>query len=244
MFISVLLVVGVTIVAATAFCVAKYVGIPIGKEKVSERLKNGDTFADTGFETYNLPETVHERQIRIIYVLSGEDISGIYLEILNYPRKQVHFLEIPRSTKVSVSDELYKELCTYSPTLPQYVKVSKLPSHFSSNFMFEGTTKVLSEMLGETVDCWITMEEKTFGLWCNKCITEGSRYSDEKLFEVFTTGIRDGKSNLDASESRMYYELYADCEFTDDGVISGEWDKTDYIIVTTKAMEEIEELKY
>lgn len=239
-----LLIVGATIVTAFVFGIAKKLNIPLGNDRLSVKLERGDVRPEeTITSNDDANPKVRARQIRMIYTLNDEKISGIYLEILNSPKKEVHFLEIPKSTKVSLSDELYKELVAYSPTLPQYVKVSKLDSHFSKTFRYEGMTKIFAETLNEPVDSWIAISEEVFRMWLKKGY-DVAQNSQDAFFNVFDTMISTGESSLDASESRMYYEIYRGCSFTDDGVVNGEWDKTDYVISTIAAKELIEELKY
>lgn len=244
--VTALILVAVTVVTAFVFAVAGRLGIPLGKDRLSEKLVRGDVSVESSAksaEEDSSKSLIRTRQLRIIYTLNDDKLSGIYLEILNSPRKEVHFLEIPKSTKVSISDGLYKELLSYSPTLPQYVKVSKLDSHFSKTYRFEGMTRIFSETLDETIDCWIAVDEDIYKLWLEKGYDYNGKSSDA-FFNVFDAMISNGECSLDASESRMYYEIYRDCTFTDEGVVNGEWDRTDYVIGTIAAKELIEELKY
>lgn len=243
-FVLALLLIGVTVVTTFVLGTAKKLNIPLGNDKLSERLLRGEIEPEMSSQiTEDNNGIVKSRSLRIIYTLNEEKITGLYLEILNSPKKAVHFLEIPKSSKVSVSDELYKELLSYSPTLPQFVKVSKLDSHFSKTYRFEGMAKVLSEALGENADCWVAMDEELFEMWMKKGYDKSGNNPDD-FFKVFDAITSKAESSLDASEARMYYEIYRDCTFENDGVVNGEWDKTDYIIGTIAAKELIEELKY
>lgn len=233
---------GITVVAATVFVVSRKLDIPIGGSRISEKIKQGEAINDSKNKDVN-DHLLRTRQLRMIYTLNEDKISGIYLEILNSPRKTVNFVEIPRSTKISISDELFKELQTYSPTLPQYVKVSKLDTHFSSDYRFEAMTKVFGETLEESIDCWIAVNEEIFEMWCNKGYSH-DEFHAEDFFNIFDKMYSEKLSSIDGSEYRMYYENYLDCEFLTIRVVPGDWEKTDYIIKETAARELVEELKY
>lgn len=238
-----LLVAGVTVVAATVFGVAKKLEIPLGADKVSSKLKKGEVTESAKSSDSDTDFLLRTRQLRAIYVMNGDKISSIYLEVLNSPRKKVSFVEIPRSTKISISDELFRDLQSYSPTLPQFVKVSKLDGHFSANYRFEGMTRVFSDTLGENIDCWIACSEELFEMWTCKGYMAGEFHADD-FFNIFDSMTDTKLCSIGQTESRMYYETYRDCEFSEPVVVPGDWEKTDYIISEITAKTLIEELKY
>lgn len=179
----------------------------------------------------------------MIYVMKDDKISAVYLEVLNSPRKKVSFVEIPRSAKISISDELFHDLQSYSPTLPQFVKVSKLEGHFSSNYRFDGMTRIFSDTLGQDIDCWIACEEELFDMWCRKGYM-AEEFHAEDFFNIFNSMTDTKLCSIETAESRIYYETYRECDFSEPIVVPGDWEKTDYIISEVTAKTLIEELKY
>ena len=227
--------------------IARHFGIPLGSERVSVLLKNNTTPAGWG-ETDAAPAeeipVIDQHRLRLIFVMQNDEISGIWLEALNYPGKEVHFFEIPRSARAELSNELYKDLLTYAPTLPQYVKLSKVENYFSKNYRFEALTRILSEATDEKIISWAAVDETLVSLWLNKGYADGETNYSSDFFNIFNSVTVNSKSNVDRKAAQVYYEAYADCVFTNDGVIPGSWDKTDYTITTLSAREALEGARY
>lgn len=227
--------------------IARHFGIPLGSDRVSVLLKNNTAPAEWE-ETDVTPAAdipvIDQHRLRLIFVMQNDEISGIWLEALNYPGKEVHFFEVPRSTRAELSNELYKELLTYAPTLPQYVKLSKVENHFSKNYRFEALTRILSEATDEKITSWMTVDETLASMWFNKGYANDETNLSSDFFNIFNSVTVNSKSNVDLKTAQVYYEAYADCLFSNDGVLPGTWDKTDYTITTLSARETLEGARY
>jgi len=72
-----------------------------------------------------LPEEI---PVTVYYIMEEDSkkISGIYVEVFPTADNTVYYLEIPADTKVTLSEELYKNLQAYAPELPQYLKLSNM----------------------------------------------------------------------------------------------------------------------
>ena len=222
-----------------------YIGIPLGDMKISSILKRNEVPVEwvNASENGELPEADPHR-LRVIYSIENDSISGIYLEVLNETKKTVSFFEVPGSTKIELSDDLYKELLTYAPTLPKYVKLSKLPGYFSESFRYKGMTKVIAEAVEEKIETIAVFDEKTFEQWKNKGDQAKAKENTEEFYDLFELCARSDLSGSSYAGNMMYFELYSGCEFLETKVIPGVWEKTDYYISGVSAREAVEGVRY
>ena len=240
-------VLGVIAFPVSILGIAGYLGIPLGSDKISTMLKKNTVPA--GWEetvvasAADIP-SIEPHRLRLILVMHDDEISEIYLEALNYPGGEVHFFEIPKSTKAELSNELYKDLLTYAPTLPQYVKLSKVENHFSKNYRFEALMRILSEATDEKITAWVAIDETLASFWMGKGYPGDDTDFSSDFFKIFDNFTSNSKSNVDQKTAQVYYEAYAACVFTKDGVIPGTWDKTEYSIGKVSAREALEGARY
>ena len=115
--------------------------------------------------------------------VSGE-INAIYLEVFQPGKEVVYYMEIPVQTKIKLSNELYQKLQTYSPELPQYLKLCKMAQGFSKEYALTGCNRILSELLGISLEHYVGANPETFKDWFTLLNSEQTK---EAFFEQYNT---------------------------------------------------------
>ncbi len=152
----------------------------------------------------------YKKEEPLITVLYGQEeisgeISAIYLEVFQPGKKVVYYMEIPVQTKIKLSDELYKKLQTYSPELPQYLKLSKMAQGFSKEYALTGCNRILSELLGISLEHYVGTNPEDLQDWFTLLKSE---HTKEEFFEQYNTWIGISTSDLSFKERWVYYESY------------------------------------
>ena len=135
----------------------------------------------------------------------SKEITEIYIEVFHPNRETIYYMEVPVQTKIMLSNELYKSLQTYSPDLPQYLKLSKMAEGFSKEYMFTGCNRILSELLGISLTHYVSGDEKALQHWM-KSVEEET--TSREFFERYTRWLEQSVSDLSSKERWMYYESY------------------------------------
>ena len=127
---------------------------------------------------------LEEQLLTVFYQqeLEEKEITAIYIEVF-YPSKEtIYYMEVPVDTKIMLSNELYKSLQTYSPDLPQYLKLSKMAEGFSKEYAFTGCNRILSELLGISLTHYVSGDETALQQWLKSLEEETTK---EKYFEQY-----------------------------------------------------------
>ena len=152
----------------------------------------------------------YKKEEPLITVLYGQEeisgeISAIYLEVFQPGKKVAYYMEIPVQTKIKLSDELYKRLQTYSPELPQYLKLSKMAQGFSKEYALTGCNRILSELLGISLEHYVGTNPEDLQDWFTLLKSE---HTKEEFFEQYNTWVGISTSDLSFKERWVYYESY------------------------------------
>ena len=164
------------------------------------------------------PEAV---RVHLLCVLNEEEteFTAFYLEILNHYAESVFYFEIPAHTKVTISQELYQKLQVYSPGLPQYLKLSKLPGNFSADYRMQGSLKILEETLGISIAHWSCMKEAVLQEWMES-VFEAEKGASE-FFKQYRNFVLNTTSDQTLVERWMYYEAHRDLRPSWEGTVPG-----------------------
>lgn len=220
--------------------ISKQFGISLTKRSSSD-IEKGIS-PGVNHETVAQAPAINPRSVTLLYVLTDNKVSSAFLQVINAYEKNIYYLEIPLNSKLSISADLYKELLSYAPTLPQYVKLSRAGGYFSENFRYDGCTKILSENIGVKVTDWCIMTAEDFEEFKRK--STGDNYSKDDYLTIFEKYANNYRSSMSSKERWAYYEIFDKAAIIEKGSIPGQWDKTDFYISAVQAREITEELKY
>ena len=156
-------------------------------------------------ETIKEPETVRV-QLMCAMNEDGSECTELYLEIINIPAGSVFYFELPVYTKVTLPQELYRELQVYAPGLPQYLKLTKLPAGFSNDYRMQGMLRVVSEVLGSPVAHYSCAGKEVLQKWKNAVLAKEKDASD--FFESYRSFVEESVSDETGTERFVYYEAY------------------------------------
>lgn len=171
-----------------------------------ETLQGQDEFPDFRADTEEEPPETAKLQIFYVMKEENTEICGIYAELYNLTANKVFYFEVPVTTKVTLSQELYRELSVHSPGLPQYMKLSKMAEHFSEEYRMDGCRRILSEALSVTAVHWVLLTEEEWLAW--KEAVSVSRKTASEFFEQYTALLCDTESDEDLTRRWVYYEGY------------------------------------
>lgn len=191
-------------------------------------------------ETPREPETVHSQ---VIYSLAeGEqELVEIIIEIVNLNANTVFYLNVPIDSKVTLSKELYQELLVYSPGLPQYLKLAKMPAEFSEDYRMEGCTRILQEVLGVSISNWISTNEESMEQWAYT-IFQKLPEEAETFWTQYASWVKNTTSNQSKPDRLMYYESFLNSTVGWEGTIPGTQEVDGFTIQKVHTQEKIEEL--
>ncbi len=206
--------------------------------KASASIEKGIDYRETAGNQTSAP-SVNPRLVSMIYVTNDGKLSSCFVQVINAREKNIFLVEVPLNARLSLSTELYKDLLTFAPTLPQFVKLSRTCNYFSDNYRYEACSRILSENLGIKIDGWAAMNEVDF-----KEFTSEKSKGTADYYETYKKYANLYRNSQTSKERWAYYEIYSKSNFVDKATIPGQWDKTDYNINVVQARELIEELKY
>ncbi|MGN0506317.1 MAG: hypothetical protein ACI4FZ_07130 [Lachnospiraceae bacterium] len=165
----------------------------------------GETETALSYEAPKEPETVRVQ----MYCAMNEnqtEFTALYVEILNIHAGSVFYFEVPVYTKVTLPQELYRELQVYAPGLPQYLKLSRLPDSFSEEYRMQATLRVLTEVLGISVTHFSCAKEDVLKEWKNAVLAKEKNASD--FFECYRSFVTESESDETKEERFVYYDAY------------------------------------
>ncbi len=193
--------------------------------------------------TSPLPNTIEEQLITVLYEqeeVSGE-ISAIYIEVFQPSKETIYYMEIPVQTKIMLSNELYKSLQTYSPELPQYLKLSKMAEGFSKDYALAGCNRILSELLGVSLEHYVSGEKEFVQHWMETLEINNTK---KEFFEQYARWLEVSVSDLSNKERWMYYESYQKITKVEKKMAAGNQEVENFIISSKQCKELIEHWKY
>lgn len=186
---------------------------------------------------------LEEQLLTVFYQqeLEEKEITAIYIEVF-YPSKEtIYYMEVPVDTKIMLSNELYKSLQTYSPDLPQYLKLSKMAEGFSKEYAFTGCNRILSELLGISLTHYVSGDETALQQWLKSLEEETTK---EKYFEQYCKWLEHSSSDLSSNERWIYYESYEDIKKVEKEMAIGTQEIGEFIISSKQCRELIERWCY
>lgn len=211
---------------------------------LSECLKVEVQESDTTMIT-EIPEHIEleEQLLTVLYQQEQDtrEITAIYIEVFHPGKETIYYMEIPIQTKIMLSNELYKSLQTYSPDLPQYLKLSKMAEGFSKEYMFTGCNRILSELFGISLTHYVSGCKKDLQHWL-KIVEE--KTIKEKFFEQYATWLENSTSDLSNRERFIYYESYEEIKNVEKKVAIGTEEIGEFIISSKQCREMLENWKY
>lgn len=180
----------------------------------------------------NVTVTVHYQMEK-----ESKKISGIYVEVYHVGSNKVSYLEIPADTKVNLSEELYKNLQTYAPELPQYFKLSTVAESFSENYALTGCNRILSELLGVSVTDYVRADKETMDGWL---LAQQEELTDRKFFSAYGKWVGNSVSNCTLEERWMYYESRKTVEKVQVELAPGNREKDGYVLSGKRSGERLQ----
>lgn len=192
-----------------------------------------------------IPEHIEleEQLLTVLYQQEKDtrEITAIYIEVFHPSKETIYYMEVPVQTKIMLSNELYKSLQTYSPDLPQYLKLSKMAEGFSKEYMFVGCNRILSELFGISFTHYVSGCEKDLQHWLKTVKEETIK---EKFFEQYATWLENSTSDLSNRERFVYYESYEEIKIVEKEMAIGTEEIGEFIISSKQCKELLERWKY
>ena len=192
-----------------------------------------------------VPEYVklEEQLFTVLYQqeTDAKEITAIYIEVFHPSKETIYYMEVPVQTKIMLSNALYKSLQTYSPDLPQYLKLSKMAEGFSKEYAFTGCNRILSELLGVSLTHYVSGDEKALQYWMKSVEEETTK---EQFFERYTKWLENSSSDLSRKERWMYYESYEEVKKIEKELAVGTQEIDEFIISSKQCKELLERWSY
>lgn len=193
------------------------------------------------FKLFHIPEEVEEVSLRptpepesittpsiddiskhLIYCVDDNgEVIKLLLEIFNCEERKLGYFTIPVETRITMSDNLYRELMLVNPSVPQIMKLSGLTKQFPEEAFYEYGVLLIEELLDMKLSYYSVVPS---GLYESVFATEeavrisngmpdaeqgdGARvYPREVFSEEFMIGIHNFKTE---EELRDYLEMIYD----------------------------------
>ena len=188
-----------------------------------------------------IPYEPKECLVTAIYEMeeNSKKISAIYIEVFHVGSDQVCYFEVPVDTRVNLSEELYKSLQTYAPELPKYLKLSNMAECFSKEYGQEGSNRILSEVLGISVEEYVRADAMALTEWF--AVVEKEKTSTG-FFADYTAWLENSRSSLNVEERWVYYESWKQVNSFTMEEAPGSRDKDGYLISEKRSRERLQEL--
>lgn len=164
----------------------------------------------------------------LIFSLNTEsEITAILLEIFDGFRSKLTYITIPVDSSITLSSDMYKKMITYSPTLPQIMRLSNLNQYFEEEHWAYYASLLFEDIIGEKVSYYTVIQEDVFHEWFqDKEVTQGTGIeivyelnasflesikaidTVKELEELMEECYQKIRSNLKEEEKEMYLESY------------------------------------
>ncbi len=214
--------------------------IPFLSECLKVEVQESDTIMIT-----EIPEHIEleEQLLTVLYQQEKDtrEITAIYIEVFHPSKETIYYMEVPVQTKIMLSNELYKSLQTYSPDLPQYLKLSKMAEGFSKEYMFIGCNRILSELFSISLTHYVNACQKDLQCWLKTVEEETIK---EKFFEQYVAWLKISTSDLSNRERFMYYESYEEIKNVEKEMAIGTEEIGEFIISSKQCREVLERWQY
>ncbi|MBP3568190.1 MAG: hypothetical protein J6K04_03390 [Lachnospiraceae bacterium] len=187
------------------------------------------------------PGKPEELLVTAIYEMevNSKKISAIYIEIFHAGCNEIVHVQVPVDTRVTLSESLYKSLQTYAPELPQYLKLSNMAESFSAEYGQTGSNRILSEVLGISIEEYVRADAETLEKWL-------AAVKEEKngtfFFEEYTSWLENSASSLTKEERWTYYENWKQVNQIAMEEVPGGREKDGYLVSAKRSRERFQEL--
>lgn len=187
------------------------------------------------------PGKPQDCMVTAIYEMAenSKKITAIYIEVFHAGSSTVSYVRVPVDAKVTLSEELYKSLQTYAPELPQYMKLSNMAESFSKEYGLTGCNRILSEVLGITLEEYVRADADTLATWFDLQIQEKTATG---FFADYTEWLEQSVSSMGTEERWMYYENWQQVNWTTMETAPGSQEKDGYLISGKRSKELLQEL--
>ena len=182
-----------------------------------------------------------ELSVTAIYQMEADTkkIDGIYIEIFHTGSNRVTYVEVPADTRVNLSEQLYKSLQTYAPELPQYLKLSNMAECFSGEYGMTGSNRILSELLGISLENYIKADKESLQQWL---ALQAEEKTPAGFFEDYAEWLEQSESGLKRTERWMYYESWRQVAGIRKEEVPGEREKDGFLLADKQTKELFQEL--
>ncbi len=141
-FQTVLFIAGTMIIVAGSNLLIKKVFSDADTAQVSaiaEELKN-----------YNINKSVDTIPVSAIYAVNRDNsaIEHIVLEVMNCETRRLTYISIPCSSRLTISDDLYRELTAQVPQFPQIVTLAEGCHYYDDISGIAAIDRIISEITG------------------------------------------------------------------------------------------------
>lgn len=212
--------------------------LPVLNRRLKIEIKKVSEVSGTESEIPGEPEKV---LVTAIYEMKEDSkkIVSINIEVFHVGSSRVTYLELPADTKVNLSEGLYKSLQTYGPELPQYFKLSNMAESFSEGYGLVGCNRILSELLGITVENYVRAEAGMLRDWKELHTKE---LTAEKYFDGYRKWMAKTVSNRMTQERWMYYESRRAVKTIIEETAPGSREKDGYVLSGKQLKAYVQEL--
>lgn len=187
------------------------------------------------------PEKPEDVLVTVYYEMEEDSkkISAIYIEVFHTGSQSVSYMQVPVDTRITLSEELYKSLQTYAPELPQYLKLSNMAESFSKEYGLTGCNRILSEVLGVSLNHYVRTEAGTLENWW-KALKKDKTTS--VFFEKYTDWIEETSSDLSTEARWIYFESWKKVGELTVEQAPGTREKDGYLLSGKRSRERLKEL--
>ncbi len=89
-------------------------------------------------------------------------VTNIMVSVLNCMERKLDFVRISPQISYTMTENLYSKLIPDNPKLPQTVLLSELYDYYESDRAYSAGARIVSEMLGCTIDCYTAADKEIF----------------------------------------------------------------------------------
>ncbi|MGF7143694.1 hypothetical protein HNQ56_002121 [Anaerotaenia torta] len=137
--------------------------VPVTIPVTSERLQ--ETAAE--LEAVPTPITMASiddvsKNLIFCYDSKSNTISRLVLEVFHCEKKQLTYLTIPMNTRLTMSDQRYRQLTGYQPSIPQSISLSAMTGYLETPVLFDCVVLLVEELLKLPVSCYTVLPEQLY----------------------------------------------------------------------------------
>lgn len=183
-----------------------------------------------------------EELLTVIYQMEEDStkVDDIYIEVFRPGEAKLYYLRLPVDIKMTLSTELYTALQTYAPELPQYMKLSRMAESFSKEYALTGCNRMLSELLGVSLEHYVCAGETQIARWMDALSDEDTA---ARFFERYELWLKESRADLREEERWMYFESYRKIKETETDTAPGTQGADGYNLSQKQTKEKLEEMR-